>query len=149
MEGTSKEKFKILVPVDFSFESELALDWALEFGQVHKADIYLFNVHEGSTKNFRELDRINAEIMDKMKTIVINAMQRAEKQGINRNVDEVYRRVSNGKAWVEILKMTANINADLIVMGYRPKGRTWERVISKTPCTVMLARQKDPDFVMT
>ncbi len=60
-------KFKILVPVDFTKESDVSIDMALEIGVAHEADIYLFHVHEGRTKNFRELDRINEEVMEKMK----------------------------------------------------------------------------------
>lgn len=142
-------KFKILVPVDFGKESEIAMDMALEIGQAHGADIYLFHVHEGRTSNFRELDRINEEVMDRMKAMVISAINRAAERGNTRTVEEVYRRMSNGKAWQEILKMSGNISADMIVMGYKARGGTWEKVLKKAPCTVVLAREKDLDFVMT
>ena len=141
------DKFKILVPIDFTSVSDLAVDLALELGHTHQADIYLFHVHEGSSSNFRELDRVNEEIMEKMKAMVLDGIQRAAQHGITRTVEEVFLRMSNGKAWIEIVKMAGNINCDMIIMGYHAKGKVWEKVLKKTPCTVVLTREKDPDFV--
>lgn len=134
-------KFKILVPVDLQHPSEHAIDLALEMGHMRRADIYLFHVHEGRTTNYRELDRINEEVMERMKAIVIEAIQRAAAHGVTRTVEEVFRRMANGKAGDEILKMADAISADMIVMGHGSAG-TAEKVLKKTPCTVMVARAK-------
>ena len=60
------------------------------------------------------------------------------------------------QAWEEILRMAANINADIIVMGTHGRdgleraliGSQTEKVVRKAPCTVVCVKEKDPYFVM-
>lgn len=59
----------------------------------------------------------------------------------------VHRRISHGKAAIEILKVAAGISADMIIMG-KPESRNFKELIDKAPCTVVLIREKDPEFVI-
>ena len=139
---------KVLVPVDFTPESDIALDMALSYCYAVKADLYVFHVIENPPKSFLDIDKLNAELLEKMKSLVVSAVDRAAKDGRSHVVEDVYRRIDSGKAWHSILSMAGNLNADMIVMGHHPKGSTWKKVLEKAPCTVVLAREKDIDFVL-
>lgn len=140
-------KLKVLVPVNFSRKSEMALDFALLYSRIANVDIYLFHVFEGATSNYRELDRLNEEYLDRMKQMVIQAVGRLTAKGLGLSVDDVYRRMSNGKPAEEILKMAGGISADMIVMGAWST-RSFRKLVSTAPCTVVLVKDKNPEFVM-
>jgi nucleotide-binding universal stress UspA family protein len=140
------EKQKILVPINFSTKSEMALDFALTHSRLANVDIYLFHVFEIIPSNYRDLDRLNEEYLEHMKDMVTQSFDRLTMQGLKLSVDDVYRRVSSGKAPKEILRMAAGISADMIVMGSSSR-RDFRSLISSAPCTVVLVRDKDPEFV--
>jgi len=140
-------KLKVLVPINFSHKSEMALDFALLYSRIANVDIYLFHVFEGAPSNYRELDKLNEESLERMKQMVIQAMGRLTAQGITLSVDDVYRRMSNGKPAKEILKMAGGISADMIVMGAWST-RTFKKLVAMAPCTVVLVKDKNPEFVM-
>ncbi|MEZ4271491.1 MAG: universal stress protein [Myxococcota bacterium] len=144
MDKVAQGRTKILVPVNFSAKSEMALDFALSYSRERKEkmEIYLFHVFEEATKNFRRLDRLNEEYMDRMKNMVIKAIERVYKLGFQHSVDDVHRRMAHGKASVEILKMADAIQADLLVMG-APTASGFNRFISETPCSMVLLKPKD------
>ena len=146
--GASKTgKLKLLVPINFSKKSEMALDFALVYSEHFKADIYLFHVFEDRTDDFRRLDRLNEEYMERMKQVVNIAIQRMAAQGVTHTVEEVHRRISQGKPAIEILKMAGGISADMVVMG-APESSDFKKFFTKVPCTVVLVKDKDPTFVM-
>lgn len=140
------DKHKLVVPTNFSKKSELALDFALRHSQNINADIYVFHVFEEKISNFRQLDRLNEEYMERMKHTVMQAIDRANCQGIRHTVEDVHRRISHGKAWQEILKITTGVNGDMIIMG-APTSKQFKNLIAKTPCTMVLVKDKDPAFV--
>ena len=140
-------KLKLLVPINFTRKCEMALDFALIYSQNVNADVYLFHVFEDSTKNYRRLDRLNEEYMERMKQVVLNAIERMAGQGITHRLEDVHRRMSQGKPWIEILKMAGGVSADMIIMG-APDTNSMKKLLLKAPCTVVLVREKDPTFVM-
>ena len=146
-DSSETHKIKLLVPINFTRKSEMALDFALIYSQNFNADVYLFHVFEDSTKNYRRLDRLNEEYLDRMKQVVIMAIDRLHAQGITHTVEDVHRRISQGKPWIEILKMSGGISADMIIMG-APDDNSFKKLLMKAPCSVVLVRQKDPTFVM-
>ena len=78
---------------------------------------------------------------------VLNAIERMAGQGITHRLEDVHRRISQGKPWVEILKMAGGVSADMIIMG-APDTTSMKKLLLKAPCTVVLVREKDPTFVM-
>ena len=110
-------KIKLVVPTNFSKKSEIALDFALTYVRDQQADVYLFHVLEAKGSDFRELDRQNVELMDRMKTHVLQAVERLHKQGLTPKVDNVHRRISHGRPGTEVLQIATGVNADVIVMG--------------------------------
>jgi nucleotide-binding universal stress UspA family protein len=143
----AQRKQKFLVPFNFSRKSELALDWALRYGAHIDCEVFLFHVFEGKASDFRKLDRQNEEYMERMKLTVTSWIERAKAEGINTESHDIHRRVANGKPGLEILKMAANVNADMIIMG-APGSFGFRRLLAKTPCTTVLVKDKDPAFVV-
>lgn len=134
-------KTKYLVPVNFSAKSNRALDYALEHSQSPDTEFYIFHVFEDATRNFRRLDKLNEESMQRMKDLVMQAIERVQKKGINPNIDNVHRRIAHGKAGVEILSMAEGILPDYIVMG-APASNAFSRLVTHTPCTLILVKEK-------
>jgi nucleotide-binding universal stress UspA family protein len=145
--ATRKQKQKFLVPFNFSRKSEMALDFALRYSAHIDVDIYLFHVFEGRGVDFRKLDRQNEEYLERMKLTVTTWVEQVAKEGIQAQAHDVHRRVANGKPAMEILKMAAGINADMIIMG-APSSFGFRRLLVKTPCTTVLVKDKDPAFVV-
>ena len=140
-------KLKILVPISFSKKSEMALDFALLYSQHFKADIYLFHVFGDKKADFRRLDRLNEEYLERMKQVVTLAIQRMAAAGVSHTVEEVHRRIAQGKPSPELLKMAAGISADMVIMG-APESTDFAKFLSRVPCSVVLVKEKDPTFVI-
>ena len=145
--GEAEKKLKIVVPMDFSTKSEMALDFALMYSRFTNADVYVFHALEQKITDYRELDRLNVEHVERMKQAVLQAVERLAQRGIKHSVEEVYRRTSHGKPAIEILRIAAGVSADMIVMG-KPNSKHFKELIEKAPCTLVLIRDKDPEFVM-
>ena len=135
------EKIKLLVPFNFSEKSEQALDFALTYSRGVPAEIYIFYVSEGSSKDFRTADRLNEENVERMKQAVMNALTRMQQAGIAPAVEDVHRRLAHGKAASEILKMSEGIGADMIIMG-APSRSAFKKLTTQTPCTLVLVKTK-------
>lgn len=143
----SGAKLKILVPINFSKKSEMALDFALLYSQHFKADIYLFHVFQEKGNDFRRIDRLNEEYMERMKQVVIMAIGRMAARGVTHTVEQVHRRIAQGKPAAEILRMTGGISADMVIMG-APDSNDFKKFFATVPCSVVLVKEKDPAFVM-
>ena len=143
----TKTKLKIVVPTNFSKKSELALDFALMYSRFADADVYVFHAVEEKITDYRELDRLNVEHMERMKRAGLQAIERLNQRGIDHSVDEVYRRTSHGKDALEILRIAGGISADMIVMG-KPSNKHFKELVEKAPCTLVLTRERDPEFVI-
>ena len=135
-------RIKLLVPVNFSVKSEMALDFALTYSQGMSADIYLFHVFEEATKNFRRLDRLNEEYMERMKQMVNKSIERVHAKGVQHTVKDVHRRMAHGRAPAEILKMADAISADVIIMGAATSS-AFQKLALKAPCSLVLLKEKD------
>jgi nucleotide-binding universal stress UspA family protein len=136
------QKLKLLVPCNFSKKSEMALDFALSYSIGKNTEIFLFHVFEDSTSNFRKLDALNEEYMERMKQMVINAFNRLSARGVQHTVEQVHRRMAHGKAFNEIITMADAVRADMIVMG-APTQSQFKKLATKVPCSLVLLRNKD------
>jgi nucleotide-binding universal stress UspA family protein len=135
-------KQKIVVPVNFSKKSESALDFALSFSGGKNTEIFLFHVFEESTSNFRKLDQLNEEYMERMRAMVMQAVQRLATRGIAHTVEQVHRRMAHGKAADEIITMAEGVRADFVVMG-APTQSQFKKLATKVPCSLVLLKNKE------
>lgn len=138
------QKLKIVVPTNFSKKSEMALDFALRYSKDFNAEVYVFHVLETKEKNFRELDRANVELLERMKVTVMQAIQRLQATGVTNTVDEVHRRISNGKPADALLEIASGIRADMIIMG-APSSTQFKNILTRTPCTLVVVKAKDTE----
>ncbi len=143
---------KVVVPVNFSPaenfgapdispKSLLALHFALTHVSGRPAAIYLFHVLENTSRDFRQLDHVNEEIVELMKKFVLTAIDTLRRRGVQCDIEQVYRRISHGKPVAEIMQMATGMDADLIVMG-APSSRAFRNFTNKVPCTVVLTKDK-------
>ncbi|MFW5879092.1 MAG: universal stress protein [Myxococcota bacterium] len=159
-ERRSRQRAKVLVPIDFSECSQKALDFATQYVEKNPSELYLFHVFEPVGrqrfvgKNL--LDKVEAEI-DRMEGMAIAEMERLIKDDeTRRRLRNFHCRVASGKAWEEILRMAGNISADIIILGTHGRegiertlvGSVAEKVVRRAPCTVVCVKPKDPYFVM-
>ena len=142
------DKLRLLVPTNFSVKSEMALQYALVYSQKESAEVYLFHCYDGKDADFRRVDQLNVELVERMKDSVMRCIETLETMGIKHAVQNVHRRLSSGKPGQEILKIAAGIGADMVIVGY-PTTSGMKRMIDKAPCTVVLVKAKDPTFVVT
>lgn len=141
--SNTEQNLKLLVPTNFSRKAEMALDFALAQTQLTSAhvQVYLFYVFEDATKNFRRLDKLNEEYMERMRQTMMNGIERSASRGITVSVEDVHQRIAHGKAAVEILKMADGILPDMIVMG-APTSNAFKKLVTKAPCTLVLVKEK-------
>lgn len=143
---------KVLVAIDFSENSRRALAAAIDFVQSHEAEIYLYYVVENSNRlgGFKNAANKLDDDMERMKDMMIRELERlANEWGRKPVVGEVHRRIANGKPWEEILRMAGGVTADVIFLGASKKGKNAAKVVEHAPCNVVVAREKDMEYVFT
>ena len=105
---------KILVPIDFSEQSLIALDQSYNLAKGYKAEVVLAHVIEDSGPISRIFSKEQNEEMEK--TIRENLKKLAadaeKKGGVKTSI-----RVPRGKAYEEIVKLGETLPAELIIMG--------------------------------
>jgi nucleotide-binding universal stress UspA family protein len=143
-------RLKILCPVDFSENCRHALSFVIDYVQNREAEIFLFYVVEESRRlHFRGAADKLEEDLERMKDLMVNELNiYQQRTGRQASVGEVHRRIANGKPWEEVLRMAGNITSDMIVMGASKKGKNAMRVVDGAPCTTIIVRDKDLEFVM-
>ena len=140
---------KILVPTSFSHRSMLALEHALMMS-THvggQAEVYLFHTYDQRKTDFARLDKINEACIERMRSQMMEAIELLRTRGIDHSIETVHRRLSYGKAWLEILKVAGGIGADMIIMG-APSSSAFGKLIEQAPCTIVLVKGKDTTFIV-
>jgi nucleotide-binding universal stress UspA family protein len=159
-ERRKSQRAKVLVPVDFSDCSRRAVDFAVQYVEKIPSELYLFHVFEpvrGSKFVGKDLlDKMEANL-ERMESMAVAELERmVEDAETRKRLRNFQCRVGNGKPWEEILRMAANISADIIIMGTHGRegieralvGSVAEKVVRRSPCTVVCVKPKDPYFVM-
>jgi nucleotide-binding universal stress UspA family protein len=144
------EIHKILVPVDFSDDSQRALDEAIGFARHFDADLTLFHCHPIPIPAIGSVpyDIVAPESY-------VNAVRAAALEGVTRWRDQARAQgvraeaqVSAGSPASETSALAEKIGADLIVMGTRGRsglahvllGSVAERTIRIAPCPVLTVK---------
>ena len=161
VERRAEPRSKVLVPVDFSECSQLALDFAVKHVEKFSSELYLFHVFEpvGRYRFAAEswVEKIAADVERMEKMAVVEMEKLVEDSETLQRLRNFHCRVASGKPWEEILRMSSNIGADIIIMGTHGReglerafvGSVTEKVIRRAPCSVVCVKPKDPYFVMT
>ena len=140
---------KILVPIDFSKISHIALPWAELLAAEFNAELTLLHVVEKFPIDYllgREL--MNEAITPLMKQSEAELQQMAEKLTTLTGL-KASALVRDGKPFIEICGAARRLGADLIALTTRGHtglknvwlGSTAERVVRHAPCPVLVVRQ--------
>src|SRR5690554_639304 len=114
-----KEKFevnKILIPIDFSKTSKVALEHAANLCSKFKSELYLLHVFTSSNIDVfpnldmkRDYDNVKNAVAKEMETV---ANDFREKYGVKVNAE-----IKDGSISKEIVQTAEEVEADMIVMG--------------------------------
>jgi universal stress protein A len=153
---------KILTPVDFSPNSEKALDYGLRLAQLTQASVLLLHVFElpEFSACLPEASSLQGDYLE-MKTIFDAAAAKAKERLAEvahraREAEvEVRTEICQGTPYEEIVKVAKAEGVELIVIathgftGFKHFlfGSTAERVVRTGPCPVLVVREKERDFV--
>lgn len=163
LDDTSIGLKKILVPVDFSANSEKALDYGIRLAQRTQASILLLHVFElpefsGVLPEASSWQIDYQEIKKTFESAIEGAKERLAKVAdrVRKAELEVRTQLCQGTPYEEIVKVAKDEEVELIVIathGYTGLkhfllGSTAERVVRAAPCPVFVVREKERDFLL-
>jgi nucleotide-binding universal stress UspA family protein len=152
---------KILVPTDFSENSEKALMYAARLAQRNNSSLILFHAFE-LPELVRTLPHdFSYESNQELKGLFDAARKQSEQrlETLARDVQANNLKVETlqclGTPYEEIVKVAKQREVDLIVIATHGRtgvkhfllGSTAERVINIAPCPVLVVREAERDFV--
>ena len=134
----------ILVPLDFSTDSERALDYARELASIFQARLTLLHVMHIPVMVEVDLHAYLPQIEDAARQQIEACQQRVQAAGLISD-----RVLVRGVPFQEIIETARDRQVDLIVMGthgrtglpYAFLGSVAEKVVRLAPCPVLVTRQ--------
>jgi nucleotide-binding universal stress UspA family protein len=140
---------KILVASDGSDESRLAIDRAVRLANADDAELHV--VHVGLLSQWVQPDTLSPKQYEKLKQEAQNRLDAevAYAEEVGGTVTEAHRRM--GKADSEIIELSEELGADLILLGSRGQntierivlGNDSESIVRYAPCSVMVVRKHE------
>ncbi len=148
----------ILVAVDFSENSRIALDWAMALADKLGAKVVVFHAFEIPEVMKEPAQRhvlLNKDMMDRAKEEVVMELQ-AFTDKYDEDKISVAPEIGEGKPFVEIIQAAKTYDIDLIVMGTHGRtglksmliGSVAEKVVRKAHCPVLTVKHPDYKFEM-
>lgn len=142
---------QILVPVDFSDPSAVALKYAKAFADNFQASLHLLHVLETVYYGWEVPPLIDEEIEQGARKQLNALLTDGERQQFRTELH-----LLKGSPFVEIVRCAREKNFDLIVMGTHGRGpiahmlmgSVAEKVVRKAPCPVLTVRHPEHEFVM-
>jgi nucleotide-binding universal stress UspA family protein len=125
---------KLLVPTDFSAESENALNYAYQLAKVHQAKIVLMHVCKtgmfslGKSKEKEELAK------NKMKAL----KEKFETQGTKEYLPELDIRVVHGRVADEIIRYATKNKISFVIMGFKGEGHAKNSMVGRNTLELIL-----------
>lgn len=146
----------ILCPIDYSINSEKALDYAIEFAEKYQAKLYLIHVLDIRLYDINDPDLYNVNIIDKE---TIDKLRERLLKCVDEDIKgriSVEAVIVQGVPFAEIVKASKDYMIDLIVLGTHGRtglshaimGSVAEKVVRKAPCPVLTVRHPEHDFIM-
>jgi nucleotide-binding universal stress UspA family protein len=148
----------ILVPVDFSENCRVALDWAMSISEFTGANVILFHALEIPDilqERAQKILVITKDVKDQLKTKATKDLQTFAEKYDNNKIN-MAPEISEGKPFLEIIQAAKNYVVDLIVMGTHGHtglkhmliGSVAEKVVRKAHCPVLTVKHPDFKFEM-
>ena len=151
---------RILVPVDFSENSEKAVRYGIELARDRKAQIYFLHV-----VNQRLIDAVQELNIRGYQGDLIEAIMKVvqdKEDELNRFIPEGWREglsiellIRKGKPGEETIKVAKQFLIDLIILGTQGHsvlastllGSVSHYVVNRAPCPVLVIRPIEHDFI--
>jgi universal stress protein A len=140
----------ILVPVDFSNTSELAVNHAVSFAKLFNAKITLLNVVEylmfpNDIYAVSGVDAMRSQFNEESKRQLARIEERLSDSGL-----QIKSLIRTGRAAHEAVEAAKDLKADLIVIGTHGYkgfthvllGSTAEKIVRLAPCPVLTVRSR-------
>ncbi|MDL1956806.1 MAG: universal stress protein [Candidatus Desulfofervidus auxilii] len=137
----------ILVPIDGSKASKIALEEAIKIAKENSASVIILHVvpQNADLIEVYKISSLKSAFQQEGKKLLEEAYKYASQKGIS-----AISRLVEGKPWEEIVKIATTQNCDLIVMGSHGHsvfskfflGSVTQRVLGEAPCPVMVVREK-------
>lgn len=151
----------ILVPLDFSELSGIALKYAKALAENFKCSVHLLHVLDEGALSYSWM--VTEGAMPKPADAREEEMLKSVRDKLNKALPEAEREkfrgqlvTRSGSPFVEIIRYAREKNIDLIVMGTHGRGpvthmlmgNVAEKVVRKAPCPVLTVRHPEHEFVM-
>jgi len=148
---------RILVPTDFSKQSQNALKYAVAFAEKFGAELYLLHVVQDLAVFIPDMITVVPPVVPKMKQLT-DAVYVAFDRLIEENHLTglaIHREVREGSPFVEIIRFASEENMDLIVLSTHGHtglahvllGSVTEKVVRKAPCPILTVHDPEHEFV--
>ncbi len=146
---------KILVPIDFSDYSKMALEYSIEFAKKFNSKLILLYVIEPIIypSDFGlgqiPINQVDFEIQSKAE----EELKKLIDEKVPSELSSEYH-VRTGKPFLEIINMAKELECDLIIIASHGHtgiehilfGSTAEKVVRKSPIPVLTVRKKNSEF---
>ena len=149
---------KLLVPTDFSEDSEQAARYAVELAKRFQAEVHCIHVVDipadllstsdyymtGPSEQF--IDQIRVESKKNLDAFAVKNLEGAQ----------VQTAFLEGSPFVEIIRYARDQQIDLVVIATHGRtglkhvlfGSVAEKVVRKAPCPVLVVKREEHDFVL-
>ena len=149
---------KLLVPTDFSEDSEQAARYAVELAKRFQAEIHCVHVVDIPA----DLLSTSAYYMTGPSEAFLDQIREESKKNLEafaeKNLEGVQVRTAflEGSPFVEIIRYARNQEIDLVVIATHGRtglkhvlfGSVAEKVVRKAPCPVLVVKREEHDFVL-
>ncbi len=149
---------KLLVPTDFSEDSEQAARYAVELAKRFQAEIHCIHVVDIPA----DLLSTSAYYMTGPSEAFLDQIREESKKNLEafaeKNLEGTQVRTAflEGSPFVEIIRYARNQEIDLVVIATHGRtglrhvlfGSVAEKVVRKAPCPVLVVKRKERDFVL-
>jgi nucleotide-binding universal stress UspA family protein len=147
----------ILVPIDFSKHSEVALNYAVALAEKFGAELFLLHVVQDLALFIPDAVAVAPPIAPPVEQFIAaarEALERVTEVNALKSLT-VHRDVREGTPFYEIIRFAKEKDVDLVVMGTHGHsglthvllGSVTEKVVRKAPCPVLTVRHPEHEFV--
>jgi nucleotide-binding universal stress UspA family protein len=148
---------RILVPTDFSKQSQNALKYAAAFAEKFGAELYLLHVVQDLAVFIPDMLTVAPPVVPSVKELT-DAVYVAFDRIVEDNqlaAVTIHREVREGSPFSEIVRFAREENIDLIILSthghtglaHMLLGSVTEKVVRKAPCPVLTVRDPEHEFV--